>query len=135
MRTLLVSDLMSTALLTVRPGDTIERAELDMKLAGIRHFPVVDGRGRLVGVVSDRDLLRAFGHVGAKQIKIADVMTTDVCTVTEYMPAANAAATMLERRFDCLPVVGDDGRLVGLISASDFLAVAERMLSGGSAER
>jgi CBS domain-containing protein len=135
MRPVLVSDLMSTALLTVRPRDSVERAELDMRLAGIRHFPVVDERGRLVGIVSDRDLLRAFGQVDAKRVKIADVMTTDVVTVTDYVPAANAATLLLERKIDCLPVVGDEGQLLGLVSATDFLELARRMLTGKGQER
>ena len=106
-----------------------------MRLAGIRHFPVVDDRGHLVGVVSDRDLLRAFGHVDAKRVKIADVMTTDVVTVPDYLQAAEAADILLERKIDCLPVVGDDGRLLGLISATDFLELARRLLTGKRAER
>jgi CBS domain-containing protein len=135
MRSPLVSDLMSTALMTVRPRDLVERAELDMRLAEIRHFPVVDERGHLVGVVSDRDLLRAFGQVDAKRVKIADVMTTDVITVADSTPAVDAAEIMLEKKIDCLPVVGDDGRLLGLISASDFLDLSRRLLSGKRAER
>jgi CBS domain-containing protein len=126
MSDLTVADLMSTALITVGPKDSVNRADLEMKLAGIRHFPVVDGRQHLVGVVSDRDLLRGFGRTDV--VSIASVMTTDVHTVSEETPAAEAVELLLEHKFGCLPVVGDDGRLVGLVTETDFLRVAHRAL-------
>jgi len=126
---------MSTALITVRPRDTVERADLDMRLANIRHFPVVDERNKLVGVLSDRDLLRAFGVADRKHVVIAEIMTTRPITVTEDVSAAEAVELMLEHKIGCLPVVSDDGHMVGLITETDFLEVAHRALSGGSMTR
>lgn len=130
-----VSDLMSTALVTVRPRDTVERADLDMRLAGIRHFPVIDDRNRLVGVISDRDLLRAFGVADTRLIVIADLMTTQIRTITADAPAEEAVELLLENKIGCLPVVGDDGQLVGLVTETDFLEVAQRALSGAALAR
>ena len=130
MSELTVSDLMSTALLTVTPDETIGRADLEMKLAGIRHFPVVDKRNHLVGVLSDRDLLRAFGDADVTRVKVADVMTVNVETVTEETAAIDAVTTMIEHKFGCLPVVGEAGQLVGLVTETDFLLVAHRALAG-----
>ncbi|HUH06092.1 MAG TPA: CBS domain-containing protein [Kofleriaceae bacterium] len=117
---------MSTALITVGPKDSVNRADLEMKLAGIRHFPVVDARNHLVGVVSDRDLLRGFAH--GDVVSIDAVMTTDVQTVSEETSAAEAVELLLEHKFGCLPVTGDEGQLVGLVTETDFLQVAYRAL-------
>jgi len=130
-----VADLMSTALVTVRPRDTVERADLDMRLAGIRHFPVVDDRNHLVGVISDRDILRAFGVADTRLIVIADLMTTDVRTIAADASAADAVDLLLDNKIGCLPVVGDDGQLVGLVTETDFLEVAQRALSGAALAR
>jgi CBS domain-containing protein len=125
-----VSDLMSTALLTATPSETIERADLDMKLAEIHHVPVVDERNHLVGIVSDRDILRAFGSSDTQRIKIADVMSSDVKTAGPDDPASAAAETMLDEKISCLPVIGEDGQLVGMITNTDFLDVARKALAG-----
>ncbi len=130
-----VSDLMSTALVTVRPRDTIERADMDMRLAGIRHFPVIDDRNRLVGIISDRDLLRAFGVPDTRLIVIADLMTTKIRTITADALAEEAVELLIENKIGCLPVVGDDGQLVGLVTETDFLEVAQRALSGAALAR
>lgn len=126
MSDLTVSDLMSTALITVGPKDSVNRADLEMKLAGIRHFPVVDARNHLVGIVSDRDLLRGFAE--SDVVSVGAVMTTDVQTVTEDTSAAEAVELLIEHKFGCLPVTGDDGQLVGLVTETDFLQVAHRAL-------
>jgi len=135
MKDLSVSDLMSTALMTVGPRDTVERADLDMKLAGIRHFPVVDERNHLIGVVSDRDLLRAFGSPEIKRVVIKDIMSKKVQTVSEETAAVDAVEAMLEHKIGCLPVVGDDGHLVGLVTETDFMLVAFRALNGEGLSR
>lgn len=127
MSDLTVSDLMSTALITVGPKDSVNRADLEMRLAGIRHFPVVDARNHLVGIVSDRDLLRGFAN--GDVVSIDAVMTTAVQTVTEETSAAEAVELLLEHKFGCLPVTGDDGQLVGLVTETDFLQVAYRALT------
>lgn len=121
---------MTTALLTVAPNETIGRADLEMKLAGIRHFPVVDKRNHLVGVVSDRDVLRAFGDADITRVKVSDIMTMLVETVTEDAPAIDAVTLMLEHKIGCLPVTGEEGQLVGLVTETDFLRVAHRALAG-----
>ena len=127
---MIIRDLMSTALMTVKPGDTVERADLDMRLADIRHFPVVDDRHHLVGVVSDRDLLRAFGQMEAKTVTVKDVMSADVYSVNPDTSAADALEQMMERKIGSVPVVEEDGQLVGLVTETDFLEVARRALQG-----
>ncbi len=122
-----VSDLMTTALITMKPKDTVASADVDMRLAAIRHIPVVDDRGKLVGILSNRDILRAVG--GGSNATIGDIMTKSVHTVTEDTPAAEAAEIMLEHKIGALPVVGDGNQLVGLVTESDFVAVARDLLN------
>src|SRR5262245_63954811 len=111
-----VEDLMSVALVTVRPGDSIRRADLSMRYADIRHLPVLDDTERLVGIVSDRDLLRAFAHSRRRtRIRVGDIMTRRLHTVRPDTPAWQAAALLLKHRISALTVVDRPRHLVGLV--------------------
>ena len=127
-RDLTVADLMSTALITAKPKDLILRAEEDMAVADIRHLPIVDDRNHLVGIVSNRDLLRAVGS--GKRRLIGEVMTSKVRVVRPHTPAREAAQLMISHKIGALPVVGDEMELVGIITETDFLQVAVRALGG-----
>ncbi len=125
---ILVEDLMTTAVIAVRAHDSLEMARDQMELAGIRHLPVVDESQQVVGILSNRDLLRAARrHHGGK---VGDHMTVDVVTVSPSTRAAEAALRMQELKIGSLPVVGEDQRLIGMITETDFLAVAARALRG-----
>lgn len=124
---------MSTALLTVKAAEPVSEAYAEMAVGVIRHLPVVDDRGRLVGVLSDRDVLRAFA---AKQSScVADVMSRDVITTRPEANAHTAADLMLDHKISSLPVVDDTGALVGLVTQTDYLEVARRALLGLPLER
>jgi CBS domain-containing protein len=125
-RALTVSDLMTTAIVTVRPDEPVRDASADMRLGAFRHLPVVDARGRLVGIVSDRDILRAAGR--PKETTIAEIMTRDPVTIRGDAPAHIAAKMMLDRTISSLPVVNDEGRMIGLVTQTDYLDVARRAL-------
>lgn len=125
-RTTTVGDLMTTGLVTLRKGDSVEQAGLDMKIAGIRHIPVVDERRHVVGILSDRDLKRAGG--GREQV--ARVMTRRVLTVTPSTEAHRAARLMMTHKIGSLPVVGDEEQLVGILTETDLLRVAWEALGG-----
>ncbi|AGP38723.1 CBS domain-containing protein [Sorangium cellulosum] len=125
-----VEDYMSTAVITMKEGDTISAANLEMKLAEIRHIPVVDAKGHVVGIVSDRDVLRHASSLNGKPIPIESIMTRRVRTVQSTTPAADAAQMLLDHKIGCLPVVGDEGQLVGIITETDFLSIAQQALRG-----
>jgi CBS domain-containing protein len=99
-----------------------------MRLARIRHLPVVDAKGRLTGLLSSHDLARALTKTPGKQV--VDAMSVRVVSVQEDAPAFQAARVMRQKKLGSLPVVDAKGRLVGLLTESDFLEVAERALSG-----
>jgi len=126
---MLVADLMSTALLTLKAKDTVTRADFDMKLAHIRHMPVVDDHNHVIGILSNRDVFRALGNHKQAAIPVSEVMTHDPITVSPNQPAYEAASLMLDNKIGALPVVGEEEQLVGLVTESDFLEIAVRALS------
>jgi CBS domain-containing protein len=126
-----VSDLMTTALVTVKANETITSAHAEMQVGVIRHLPVVDDRGRLIGVLSDRDVL----HARNAQVKIANVMTKDVITVRPEAPAVEAATIMLDQKISSVLVVDDAGTLIGMVTQTDYLDLARRSLLGLPLER
>lgn len=128
-----VRDLMSTALLTVNATETIREAHAEMEVGLVRHLPVVDDRGRLVGVLSDRDILRALSS--RKSPRVSEVMSRDVISTRPEANAHTAADLMLEHRIGSLPVVDDAGTLVGLVTQTDYLELARRALLGLPLER
>src|SRR5262245_7088927 len=102
---------------TVEPGDLLIRAWHKMQTGRFRRLPVVSD-GKLVGIVTERDLRGHRGHL--EHTKINGAMTENPVTVIPATTLEEAAQILLERRIGGLPVVAN-GRLVGIITASDIL--------------
>jgi CBS domain-containing protein len=126
-----VRDLMTHEVTSLKRNDKLSIADDVMRLGRIRHLPVLDDDEQVVGIVSQRDLFRgalarALGygaHAQQKllgQLLVKEVMTNDPVTIGPDAPLAEAARTMLERKIGALLVV-DGGRLVGILTESDFL--------------
>ena len=126
-----VGQFMATDLFTLRPGDIVDLAANVMDWERIRHIPVESDDGRLVGLLSDRVLLRllagGYGKRGGKPVLIQDVMKADPVTVQPGTTTLEAIQVMRENKVGCLPVV-DKGRLVGLITERDLIDVAAELL-------
>ena len=131
-----VRDLMSRPVRTLERNDMLSIADTVMRNERIRHLPVLDDAGRLVGIVSQRDLflnalVRALGHGTVARdralgsIAVKDVMTGDVVTATPGTPITAAAQMMVDRKIGCLPVVEGDA-VVGILSESDIVAAVAR---------
>jgi len=117
-----VADIMSRKLVSLSAHHTFGQAVQLMTDSPFRHFLVIHADGRLAGVFSDRDVLRALGRTPNWQAKnVSGVMTHKVFTVTPETPLSVAAAEMLSRRINCLPVVGGDGKVCGIITSTDLL--------------
>jgi CBS-domain-containing membrane protein len=130
-----VSTIMRAEFAALRAGDRLDLADQVMKLGRVRHLPVLDVGGRLVGIVSNRDLLEAsLTNVLAfapeqrrgflRSIEVAEVMTREVETVSPDTPLGVAAHRMILHKVGCLPVVGADGVMLGLVTETDLLIAA-----------
>ncbi len=125
-----VGQFMATDLFTVRPDDIVDFAASLMEWRYIRHVPVEDDSGRLLGLVSHRQLLRLIArgldHDGPPAM-VRDIMRPDPVSVGPETTTVDAIRLMREKRLSCLPVT-DNGKLVGLVTEYDLIVVASRLL-------
>jgi len=128
-----VGHLMSTDLFTVRPDDLVEMVARVMEWRDVRHVPVEDGEGRLLGIVSHRSLLRMLADGppggGGELVAVRQIMNSDPVSVAPTTPVSEAVEIMRARRIGSLPVV-DGGRLVGIVTVYDLLAPTAPLPSG-----
>lgn len=128
---LTVRDLMTRTVFTLGPQANLDEVSDLMRVHRIRHIPIVDAAGLLLGLVTHRDLLsKAFGggqdlprsirQPYLRSIPVAEVMTKNVTTTDPDAHLSRVACMMVDRRFGCLPVL-DAGRLVGIVTATDFV--------------
>lgn len=137
---MLVRELMTPNPVTVRPDTSVPDALRLMRERKVRRLPVVDSHGRLVGIVSDKDLLYASPSPATTlavweipdilgKLKIEKVMTHDVVTVSEKTPLEEAARLMADKKIGGLPVMqGPD--LVGIITETDLFKNLLELLGG-----
>jgi len=127
-----VAGLMTTPPITIRPEDRLATAWRIMRARRIRHLPVVDGGGRLVGLVSHRDLLAASSSsiIASSEddrvqlltwARVGDVMETHLSVAHPDENAAEAGERLIRHKIGCLPVVEGDAQLVGVVTEEDFL--------------
>jgi CBS domain-containing protein len=117
-----VRDIMSTKVQTIDMNQKAESAWSLMKWKRIHHVVVTDGPGRIVGVVSARDL-GGPDREAARQVRpVAAMMTAYAVKAVPTMPVRQAANVMRGWNIGCLPVV-EDGELVGIVTVSDLLRV------------
>ncbi|HLN98015.1 MAG TPA: CBS domain-containing protein [Pyrinomonadaceae bacterium] len=125
-----VGQFMSTDLFTVQPDDLIDLAASVMDWRHIRHVPVEDGDGRLVGLITHRNLLRLVSSGSRDKdingILVRELMVVDPVTVSPSTPTLEAMKIMREQRIGCLPVV-EAGQLVGIVTSFDFLDASARL--------
>jgi acetoin utilization protein AcuB len=127
---MLVKDRMSKHPLTISENESLSGVHQYMQEQAIRHLPVVDRAGKMVGLVTEEDLLKAEPsavtslsvweiHSLLTRVKVKDVMVRDVITTTEDTPIEEAAQLMLDHKIGCLPVLRE-GKLLGIITESDL---------------
>lgn len=126
-----VGQFMTTEVFTVRREDVVDLAARMMEWERVRHIPVEDDEGRLVGILSHRDLLRLVGRAledpASGPVTIDDIMRKDPITVAPETPTLEAIRKMREHQIGCLPVVDGD-RLVGMVTERTFLEVAATLI-------
>ena len=135
---MLVGDRMSHPVVTIPPDMPVVDALNLMRVEHIRRTPVVDEKGKLVGIVSGKDLLNASPSAATtlsvweinyllSKITVKDVMTKDVVTITEDTPIEEAARIMADNKIGGLPVVRD-GKVVGIITETDLFKILLEMM-------
>jgi len=130
-----LDEIMTTNLITVSPSATLAEARSLMSEHRIHHLPVLNNDGELVGLLTQTDVLTATdsflrdadNRIHATDISITDVMVTNIATIDEREGIKQAALFLEKHRIGCLPVV-TEGKLVGIITDTDFVAVAINLL-------
>ncbi len=125
---MVVGQFMTTKLLTVRPDDSMDLAASIMDWKRVRHVPVENDEGELVGLVSHRSILKKIVD-GEKNIAtaISEIMNEQLVYAHPKTTTVEAIQLMREERVSCLPVV-EDGKLVGVITEYDLIKVASHVL-------
>ena len=126
-----VSEYMSSEVVTANLRDGLRQTFYRMRERGIRHMPVLGDDESIVGVISDRDLRRpdwvddeenvAHYYLLDNEHKVENAMTREPWVVHADDPLRDAVALVLKHRIGALPVVGEGGKVVGMISAVDML--------------
>ncbi len=128
-----VSERMSTDLITIGPDFTIAEVKNKMSKNSIRHLPVVGREGELVGIVTDRDLRDAMPSTLLKKSNyeetvakimnylVSDIMTRDPITIYGYFTIQDALLVIQKKKVGALPVIDEQGQLIGLLSTRDLL--------------
>ncbi len=130
-----INQIMTTGLRTLPETASLEDAIRLMAEARIRHIPIVNAKGKLVGLVTHRDVLAATDSTlrapderqSPASTPLSKIMTRDVATIDEHASLRNAALHLENHKYGCIPVV-TKGKLKGIITDSDFVAVAINLI-------
>jgi CBS-domain-containing membrane protein len=127
----IVGELMTRDLVTLKETQNLALADELLRLHRIRHLPVVR-EGKLVGLITHRDLLKASSAKSAdpanNPLWASDVMNREVKTVRPDMSLREAVKVMLDHKFGCLPVVAEDGMLMGILTEADLVRYARQLI-------
>ena len=135
---MLVRERMSHPVITIQPEMAMQDALNLMHQERVRRFPVVDKRGRLVGIVSENDLLNASPSKATSltiyevnyllsKVTVKEIMTRDVITISEDTPLEEAARIMADNKIGGLPIV-QDNQVTGIITETDLFKVFLELL-------
>lgn len=135
-----VADLMTPDPLSLLRSASLKDAHDLMREKNIRHIPVIDEHGQLVGMLTQKVMMAAviglLAKYGAtalerkeKQQLVADLMLTDFATITAGQSLREVAAFFVKNRHGCLPVITAENKLVGILTSSDFVRLAAELLA------
>jgi acetoin utilization protein AcuB len=138
-----VSRSMTQEVITTDPEEDVFDAYEKMSQNRIRHLPVIDADGRLIGIVTDRDIRSALPYSmikdptrtaeaeKEKDLKVMDIMTADPKTIGPHHTIQDALVLIQELRVGALPVVDKEGKLKGILSVRDLLRAFINVLGFG----
>lgn len=131
-----VNEIMSTQVITLNTSDTVSTARELMKKEDIRHIPIVDENHFPVGIITQRDILRAQDSELAKDdnhtiddqsVLLEQIMSQGISYARPSDPLRSAGLKLLKHKYGCLPVM-DNNKLVGIITDSDFVDIAINLI-------
>src|SRR5689334_6619933 len=124
-----VADVMTGKVVTLSPHHSFNEVANLMNDRYFRHCVVVDNSRQVVGVISDRDILRSLArNPNARSKSLEQIMTRNPITVKRDTPIVDAVAKILAKRINCLPVVEDDGSVCGIVTSTDLLRSYQQLL-------
>ena len=137
-----VRDVMRSHVVTLSMFDSLDVATDIMTIGRIRHLPVIDRDRGLVGIVSQRDLLKAgissvlgIGESGQREwlgkVSVIEVMTRNVTTIGSDAGVTEAMSRLISGKIGCLPVVDEHGKLAGLVTETDSLRCFNDLMQAG----
>lgn len=121
-----IEEIMTSDPITLDKNATIDQAAEMMATHRIRHIPVVDKGNRLIGLLTQRDLLAASSGANPP-VKVSALMKKKIVSVNENTELRSAAIEMQRARIGCLPVLRDE-KLIGIITDSDYVGLAINLL-------
>ncbi len=120
------SEIMSSPVFTIGPETSVNDAWLKLMDKKIHHMPVISEEGKIIGIVSDRDLLKKLiisddKVESARDAAVEDIMSVDVIATTPLTDIRRIAKAMLDHHVGAMPIVNEEGSIVGIITRSDIL--------------
>ncbi len=124
-----VESYMSHAPITIRDDMDYWKASEIMREKDLHHIPVINQAETVVGILTLRDLKMAAMHFGEARVEVSEVMHSPVVTVAPGDALADATRIMIDNRIGGLPVLDDDGQIVGILTETDLLRALVDQLS------
>jgi CBS domain-containing protein len=114
---MLASDIMTRRVYTTSPQTSVQEVAQLLHRERISGVPVIDDRGQLIGMITEADIIR---NIGRDDLKVVDIMSCQLITVSEDTSVSDIAALLAERRIKRVPVV-QEGKVIGIVSRADIV--------------
>ena len=130
-----IQEAMTSNPTTVEPTTTAQEAARTMKSEDVGSLPIVEGQ-KLVGVITDRDLaIRIIAEAKGVDTPVAEIASKDVVTIDPQQSLEEAARLMASNQVRRLPVVEEDGKLVGILAQADVAQAGHDSLTGETVQQ
>lgn len=117
-------EIMQSPIEDVMPFDDIYMAFGKMRRLGLHHLPVVDTHSQLIGILTDREILRAMAEVANSEAPmplVSDCMIKEFVTCFADDPLSTVIDKLLTHHINCMPVIDEDQRCLGMITSRDVI--------------
>lgn len=123
-----IGSSMTKEPLTIGPNVNVREAQDVMQMWGMRHLPVTNDLGALVGIISDRDIAKSFAAGLSGTLPVSEIMVKNPYSVSSSTPIAKVAETMADHKYGCAVVTNSAQKVVGIFTTVDALNVLAHLL-------